>query len=118
MFTTDQMKTRFLVILGLLLSGAIFQLAHSCLGESAEASTGYNATNYGVFGWDYFFVENGFVWNGKQEEWKIIAMGHKINYRNLIAEIALCLGIGFAGAMMIRDWFSRPKEPTVHPPAQ
>lgn len=103
------MKTSFWILLGLLLSGAIFHLAYSNFQEVAEASTGYNASRNGFLSWDYFFIENGLVWNGKEEELGIISMGHKIYYPSLITEIVLCLWIGFTGAMMIRDWFSRPK---------
>ena len=112
------MKTRFWILLGTLLSGAMFYLAHWGIEEAAEVSTGYNATTHGLFGWDYSFAEHASLWNGNENEWTQIAQGHKIKYPNLIAEIVFFIGVSYGVVIVARDFFSHPKESTVRPPSE
>lgn len=88
------------ILLGLLISGSIFVGFHKGFTQVVAASTGYNATGHGLFGWDRSFVEHEFTSDGDAYRGVVIDSGHKVGYPSLIAEILVSCVLGF-GALMV-----------------
>ena len=88
------------ILLGLVISGAIFFGFHEAFTQVVAASTGYNATGHGLFGWDHSFVEHEFIPDGDAYRGVVIDSGHKIGVPSLIAEILVSCALGF-GALLI-----------------
>lgn len=89
-----QLKILLLPVIGTLLSGVVFYGFYSGEKNIEAASTGFNASSKGFFGWDYSFVEHSFEPDGEVYHAVIIDSGRKVRNGHLAAEIILCLGLG------------------------
>lgn len=59
-----QLRVPLLLIAGVLLAGGIFYGFYSGEENIETASTGFNASSKGFFGWDYSFAEHTFEPDG------------------------------------------------------
>ena len=94
---------RILLLLGTgtLLAGAIFYGLYSSTKNIEAASTGFNASSKGLFGWDYSFGEHSFEPDGEAYRSVLIDSGREIRSGLLVAEIILCLGLGWGATFGI-----------------
>jgi len=98
------MRIAAIVAIGLLLSAGGFFLSYRMFDEIAAASTGYNATAKGFFGWDFSFAEHDFVEDpGGGYKPVLIQSGTKIRYGHLAIEVgvAAILGFGIAASIVL-----------------
>jgi hypothetical protein len=112
------MNLSLCLYLGLLLSAGIFCLTYSAPEEVAMASTDYNATSRGLFGWEYSYSENRYISQGSGALHRVVHKGREIRYPNLIAEVVVCCVLGLGAAGVVRMGFSRPPSRPVSSPSE
>ena len=98
---------KLLTLIGasMLVSAVIFGGFYFSDENIEAASTGFNAGSKGVFGWDYSYAEHSFEPDGDGYRMVLIDYGREIRRDRLIAEIILCLGIGYG--IVIGGWLIR-----------
>ena len=99
-----KLRIPLLIVISTLLAGAIFFGFYSGDENIDAASTGYNASSKGLFGWDYSFSEHTFASDGEGYRAVIIDSGRELRRGRLTAEIILCCGLGFGATF--GTWFS------------
>ena len=96
------MKTVPIVILGCCLSVGLFIFSYVFFDEIAEASTGYNATERGLFAWTYSYAEHEFVDDGDGfVQAVLISSGDDLRYGRLALEIVTSVAVGFPLALIV-----------------
>ena len=110
----SQLRIPLLLVVGALLAGAIFYGFYSGEENIEAASTGFNASSKGFFGWDYSFAEHTFEPDGEVYRSVMIDSGREVRFGPLAAEIILCLVLGlgatFGTWVIVRALGEKPGE--------
>ncbi len=95
------MKLSGYAVFAFIVSALVFYLFYTVFDEVSVASTGYNATERGLFGWEYSFAEHGFTGESSAYKMFLIDSGRNINLSKLLDEIGLCCVFGIVTAVLL-----------------
>ena len=95
------MKLSGYAVFAFIVSALVFYLFYIFFNEVVVASTGYNAMERGLFGWEYSFTKHELLDDRISSNSVLVSSVSYFKFSKLLAEVGLCGVIGIVATALL-----------------